>query len=154
MSGHYRQSAPLASLFNAKAQAIVRETAREITDDVGREWTAATKRHTPTRTGRTRDSFKQTPVRHQPPDRYVSGVESNYFKARLQEYGVKEHDLRPKDPDGALATPEGPRAGAHHPGHGGAHMVSKGGAEVEARLARIAEDKLNRMARRIERLAE
>lgn len=150
----YHQSAPLASLFDEQAQAIVKQTAREIADDVGREMTAATKRHTPVRTGRTRDSFDQSPTRHEPPDRYVSGVESHDFRARLVEHGVKPHDLKPKDPDGALATPEGPRAGAHHPGHGGAHMVAQAAAEVDARLARIAQQKLDRMARRIERLAD
>lgn len=121
---------------------------RDITDAAGAEMTKRTKAHTPKRTGRTADSFEQTPVTKMVGG-YRSGVESHHWKARLIEHGVKAHDLKPKRKK-ALNTPEGPRASAHAPGHAGAHMVAKAVVEVEATLEQIAQPALDGWAAEVE----
>jgi len=124
---------------------------RNVTDDVGKTVTARTKELTPRRTGRTADSFTQTPV-HRVVGGYASGVQSSYYLARLMDAGVGPHDLKPKKAK-ALSTPQGPRASAHHPGVRGRHMIANALAEAEAALPAIAEPHLQTWADDIENAA-
>ncbi len=92
--------------------------------------------HTPRLTGRTAASFKPTPTRRTG-ERVVGGTHSNSFRARLLEHGTRPHRIEPKRSD-ALSTPEGPRAGADHPGTQPTHAVARAVAETEQALPRIA----------------
>ena len=136
----------------ATTEPPTRRMLRDTTDDVGKTVTARTKELTPRRTGRTADSFTQTPV-HRVVGGYASGVQSSYYLARLMDAGVGPHDLKPKKAK-ALSTPQGPRASAHHPGVRGRHMVANALAEAEAALPAIAAPHIEAWAAEVERIAK
>jgi len=129
---------------------------RDVADDAGRQMTALAKANTPAYTGRTRESFEQIDV-SATIDRlekgYRSGVGSHYWKARLLEYDIAPHDLKPRRKK-ALRTPQGPRASAKHPGQGGTHAVARAAAEVEATWAALADVHLRAWAASVERNAK
>lgn len=147
----YQQiSGDLVKLFSEEARAVTARAQRDIANRAGAAMVTAAKAHTPTKTGKTRASFEQIDV-HRVPDGFASGVQPNYWKAWLIEHGVAEHDLKLKK-KGALATPDGPRGGAHHPGQHGTHAVAKAAAEVEVALPVIAAPTMTAWAHAVERI--
>jgi hypothetical protein len=55
--------------------------------------------------------------------------------------GHRPAPIAPEDQE-AITTPEGPRAGAMHPGQPGAHMLSRAAHEVELEFPALAQDEL------------
>lgn len=129
----------LASFVRA-AKAPTQRAARRMADRGGAVMTERTRVHTPVETGEVRRSWRQKPTaleRLDATDTYVSGVETEHWRAPMIEHGVEPHRIEPKhdaDPETpeAIETPAGPRAGADHPGYPGAHAVAKAAAELEA----------------------
>jgi hypothetical protein len=139
----------LRDLFKpATTDAPTRRALRNVAQAAGEEMTERAARHTPKRTGDLARKWRSIPVTETPSAAH-SGTENPDFRARLLEHGVGPHALRPKDAD-ALATPEGPRGGARHPGFAGRHMLARAVAEVDAELPAIARPHLERWAREIE----
>jgi hypothetical protein len=114
--------------------------------------TEAAERNTPRRTGELAEKWRTLPVKVTP-EGAQSGTENPDYRARFIEYGVDAHDLRPRRAE-ALETPEGPRGGAHHPGHEGTHPLARAAAEVEAELPAVAQPALSKWAAEIERAAK
>ena len=148
----------LTDLFKAETtQPPTRNGLRDIADAAGAAMTEATRQHTPVKTGRTRDSWRQLPVRRVRHESgaaaYESGVTSSYYKARWLEEGTEPHRIEPKQAQ-AIDTPDGPRAGAEHPGTEPHYMTRKAAAEVEQALEEIAQPHLSKWAADIERRAK
>jgi len=137
---------------------------REVTPPAARAMAAIGGRHLTLRTrdgtpigpgtdyGHVRGSWTEKEVEHQRSggiDRYRSGVESHHYRAPWVEWGVEPHDIEPDDAQ-AIDTPEGPRAGAHHPGYPGAHPVAKAVAELEATLPEVMQPELEAWAKAAE----
>lgn len=153
--GYRHDKGDLAALFDDAARRDTRRAARRVAEDAGAAMTRAARAHTPRDTGRTAEQWETLPVR-KIVGGYESGTANPSYIARFLEDGVDAHDLKPRGERGseALSTPEGPRAGARHPGTRGHHMTAKAAAEVEAELPAIAQPTLTRWAREIERRAQ
>ncbi len=105
-------------------------------------------RYTPVHTGAVRNAWTRTFVdRHG--DAYEARVQNDHWRAHWAEWGVGPHRIRP-DEEEAIVTPEGPRAGAMHPGYPGAHMLSRAAHEVEVMYPALAQDTLSAWARAAE----
>jgi len=111
-----------------------RRAARNMAEAGGDYLVERAQAHTPVETGEVRESWHRKPTgfRHEVTDIYESGVESEHYRARWVEHGVKPHRIEPDD-EQAIETPEGPRAGADHPGFTGFHPVANAAAELEAK---------------------
>ena len=143
----------LVDLFKpATTGAPINRALRRIADEGGKDMTTFARRYTPKRTGRLADGWEQLPV-HRVPNGYRSGTTNRVWYAHLVEHGVEEHDIEPKT-SGALNTPEGPRAGVHHPGTEGAHMLARAAEEVEAGFSLRAQPALSTWATEIEDAAK
>lgn len=147
--------------FVRAIEAPTSRAARRMADKGGAVMTERTKAHTPVQTGEVRASWRQKSTAAQrinATDAYVSGVETHHWRAPMVEHGVRPHRIEPKhdaDPETpeALETPEGPRAGADHPGYPGAHAVAKAAAELDATGATILRPELERWKREAEAAA-
>lgn len=124
---------------------------RDLAQAGGDALTERAERNTPRRTGELAERWRTLPVKITPQGAQ-SGTENPDYRARFAEYGVDPHDLKPRSAE-ALDTPEGPRAGAHHPGHEGAHPLARAAAEIEAELPAIAQPALARWAAEVEAAA-
>lgn len=140
----------LTDLFApATMRAATVRAQRSIAKAGGDALTHRAKRHTPQDSGATAAQGRSLAVR-KVPEGYEGGTENPHYVARFVEHGVRRHDLKPTGERGeeALSTPEGPPAGARHPGHRGAHPLARAAAEVEAELAAIAQPHLSAWPRR------
>ena len=151
MSGY--SGGDLRHLFSPGTTAEpTRDMLRGTADAVGKLMTVRATEMTPRRTGAVARAMQQTPV-HRVPNGYASGVENSHWRAGWVEHGVKPHDIEPED-KAAIITPQGPRAGAKHPGHAGAHMVARAVAETDAVWPRVAGPHLSRWQQDIEARAK
>jgi hypothetical protein len=62
--------------------------------------------------------------------RSTTRVQNDHWRAHWAEWGTRPNRIEPEDQE-AIETPEGPRAGAKHPGYPGAHMLSRAAIEPE-----------------------
>jgi len=76
-------------------------------------------------------------------------VSNDSFLAAWIELGVQPHAIDPEDGE-AIATPDGPRAGAMHPGTRALHPLGRAMDETEAALPGIAEPHLREWSEEIE----
>jgi hypothetical protein len=110
-------------------------------------------RYTPVRSGAVRDAWLRTAVERYRGragfDAYESRVQNDHWRANWAEWGTGPHRIEPDD-ERAIETPEGPRAGADHPGYPGAHMASRAAHEVEAEFPALAQDELQAWAKAAE----
>lgn len=110
--------------------------------------------------GTLRDSYSQIETHRVQHDNgniaYASGVESDDYVARFEEYGTKAHEIRPRIPGGVLTFrtwPSGEKVRVtvvRQPGLQGKHIVSNALAATERDFAAIAEPALERWQRRQE----
>jgi hypothetical protein len=137
-------------------QPPTRAALRGIAGAAGGEMVRLAAEHTPKRSGRTAEAWRQLPVRrtrYGPEVAYVSGAENPSYKARFLEYGTDPHEIEPRRAD-AIDTPEGPRAKAEHPGTEGHHMLARAAEEVDATLGSISQPHLSEWAAAIEERAK
>ena len=105
-------------------------------------------RYTPVRSGAVRASWQTTLVeRHG--RIYEARVQNTHWRAHWAEWGTGPHRIAPDDQE-AITTPEGPRAGAMHPGQPGSHMLSRAAHEVEVEFPALAQDELQAWAKTAE----
>jgi hypothetical protein len=131
---------PMQRTMRAVANAGAEELARRAAE------------HTPAETGNTAASWRTVPAR---PTRngWEASAETSHPLAHLLEYGTDPHRLAPDDAQ-ALDTPEGPRAGAEHPGSRAHHMMARAAAELEESLDAIAAPHLAAWEREADALAK
>jgi len=150
----------LADLVQA-VQASTPRAARSMAEKGGEYLVERARVHTPVDSGEVRDSWEQKETaleRINAADTYTSGVESHHHVARWVEWGVDPHRIEPEkdtDPETpeALTTPEGPRAGADHPGFRGFHPVASAAAELDAKGEKILRPEVERWKAEVEAAA-
>lgn len=127
-----------------------------VADRAGYTMTELARANTPKRTGRLAAKWRQIPTHetdHGGERAFVSGATNPDHRARWVEDGTEAHDLRPKRAR-ALDTPEGPRAGAHHPGAEAQHPLAHAAHETEIVWRALGEPLLHEWADEIEAAAK
>lgn len=144
----------LTSLFSeANTRPATDRMLRRVAQDAGEQITSRARAMTPVDTGALASAWAPIPSRQVAPGTWESGATNQHYTALWVELGVEPHEIRPKRAK-AIGTPEGPRAGADHPGSVGAFMLARALAEVAAELPAIAAPALNGWAREVERGAD
>ena len=119
-------------------------TARALCETGAEAMFTRARRYTPVRSGAVRDAWMTTPVeRHG--RIYEARVQNHHWRGHFVEWGTGPHRIEPDDEE-AITTPEGPRAGAMHPGYRGANMLGRAALEVEAEFGALAQDELRAWA--------
>lgn len=132
----------LAALFTAAGREATRRAPRRMAQAGGEAMTRKAKRLTPVRTGRARGSIDQKPTVQVVSERgetvWASGAESDDYRLKFLEDGVKPHEIARKGVQ-RFAGPEGTTFArrVEHPGIRGLHMFALAAAETEAEFDAI-----------------
>ena len=143
------------SSFVSAVREVTAPAACSMAETGGLEMLTRSQRYTPVDTGEVRHAWHATPVERvsiRTLDGYEVHVQNTHWRAHWAEWGTSPHRIEPED-EQAITTPEGPRAGAEHPGYRGAHMMGRAAAEVETEFPWLVQDELSAWAKAAEQNA-
>jgi hypothetical protein len=143
----------LRGFFSPGVKAANDRLARSVADNAGAFMTKQAQDRTPVRTGASRASIVQKPVRRRG-TLYTSGAESSDPNVRRLEQGTAPHEIRPRRPGGALRFMDAGQATfagrVNHPGTKGLHMFAIAAAETQREVPKLAATPLQKWKREAE----
>lgn len=143
----------LTNFFSKPVKDATKRVSHDIAEDAGHYMTERARARTPVKTGLSRASLIQKPLREVAKG-WESGVESDYENVRRLEYGTRPHAILPHPPRRALRFEQNGSirfaSRVYHPGTRGIHMVAIAATETEHKFTRISKPALERWKKEVE----